>query len=69
LDMTIEPGTHLPTAGAMKRRRVPLGFGHEHAGELPFEPCGVEGCDSEAKARGLCWRHYKRLQRGRPLED
>jgi hypothetical protein len=65
----VEPGSNLPTAGKMKRRRVPLGWGYEDEGELRFEPCRVEGCDSEAKARGLCWRHYKRLQRGRPLED
>ena len=27
--------------------------------------CTVDDCEREAVARGLCWGHYKRAQRGR----
>jgi hypothetical protein len=30
-------------------------------------PCGVDGCDNGGRKAGLCWAHYKRRQRGRPL--
>ena len=64
----VKPGSTLPSAGRVKRRRVPSGYGREDEGELPFDPCEVDGCEREAVARGLCPRHYKRWQRGRPLE-
>lgn len=28
--------------------------------------CSVSDCEREAVARGMCWGHYKRTQRGRP---
>jgi hypothetical protein len=62
--MPVEPGSSLPTAGQYRRRRVPAGYGHANEGELPAVSCSAEDCDREAKARGMCWRHYKRWQRG-----
>lgn len=29
--------------------------------------CSVEDCERDAACRGLCWAHYKRQARGRPV--
>lgn len=30
-------------------------------------PCAVDGCENEARRRGYCWAHLKRLQKGQEL--
>lgn len=34
---------------------------------MPNE-CSIDGCNKAAVSRGLCGSHYRRLQRGRPVE-
>ena len=53
--MGIKPGTRLPSGIPRPRDSI--------TGTRPILPCSVDGCEKRARARGLCWAHYKRWQR------
>jgi hypothetical protein len=60
--MGIRPGTRLRSAGQRQRRRG------RRTGPRPPAFCEVEGCEKESRALGLCWMHYKRVQRHGDVE-
>lgn len=43
-------------------REIPSSSGIRRKGEIP-KLCSVTNCVKDARARGLCTRHYKQLQR------